>query len=292
MTHTISIIAAGEMGAGIGRRLSERGARVLTSLKGRSASSTLRAERAGMKAVDSDDDLVAQADFLFSIVPPGDAVGLAERLKASLARAAKKPIYVDLNAVSPETVKRIAEVVSASGARIVDGGIIGGPPTGSYSPTIYVSGDAAPEVERISAYGLATKVIAGPVGAASALKMSYAGITKGLTAIGAAMMLGAIREGCSDALRQELADSQPQTLAWLARQVPRMYPKAYRWVAEMQEIGAFLGDDPSAPAIYEGMARFYERIAELRSDGDGEDGELAELKRFCEQAATPARKTA
>jgi len=292
MADTIAIIATGEMGAGIGRCLHEHGARVLTSLKGRSGASAMRAERAGMEPVDSDDALVAQADIFLSIVPPGDALALAERLQRALARAVKKPIYVDLNAVAPDTAVRIGEIVAATGARFVDGGIIGGPPRGTYSPKIYLSGADAPAAERLAAYGLATSVVAGPIGAASALKMSYAGLTKGLTALGTAMILGAIRAGCSDALRQELSDSQPQMLAWLARQVPTMYPKAYRWVAEMEEIAEFLEDDPAAPAIYEGIAGFYERIADAKAKGSAEHGELAELKRFCDEAAAPTRKTA
>jgi 3-hydroxyisobutyrate dehydrogenase-like beta-hydroxyacid dehydrogenase len=291
MTDTIAIIATGDMGAGVGRRLSERGARVITSLKGRSGASAMRAERAGMKPVENDDELIAQADVFLSIVPPGEALALADRLAHALARAEKKPIYVDLNAVAPETAVRIGDTVTATGARYVDGGIIGGPPSGNYTPKIYVTGDAAGDLERLAAYGLAIKLVKGPIGAASALKMSYAGITKGLTAIGTAMMLGAIRAGCGDELRAELAESQPHLLAWLARQVPNMYPKAYRWVAEMEEIAAFLEDDATAPAIYEGIARFYERIAQEKASG-AEDGELAELKRFCEQAGVPARKTA
>src|SRR5260221_12417994 len=91
--------------------------------------------------------------------------------------------------------------------------------------------------------------------------MSYAGITKGLTGLGAAMMLGASRSGAAAALRQELAESQPHLLAWLARQVPSMYPKAYRWVAEMEEIDAFSGGDVAAQQIYRGQARPYERPA-------------------------------
>ena len=86
---------------------------------------------------------------------------------------------------------------------------------------------------RLNGFGLDTRLVDGPAGAASALKMSYAGLTKGFTALGAAMMLGAERAGCAEALRAELAESQPHFLAWLSRQVPRMYPKAYRWVAEM-----------------------------------------------------------
>jgi L-threonate 2-dehydrogenase len=292
MTDTIAIIAAGEMGAGIGHRLHERGANVLTSLQGRSGASATRAERAGMKPVDSDDALVAHADFFLSIVPPGDALALAARLTPTLARAARKPIYVDLNAVAPETAVAIGDVVKTSGARYVDGGIIGAPPSSNYSPKLYVAGDDAKSVERLAAYGLTIRAVHGAIGAASALKMSYAGLTKGLTALGTTMILGAIRADCADELRAELAESQPNMLAWLARQVPSMYPKAYRWIAEMEEISAFLKDDPAAPAIYQGIARLYERIAEVRNKSGTDDGELAEVKRFCEQAAAPARKTA
>jgi 3-hydroxyisobutyrate dehydrogenase-like beta-hydroxyacid dehydrogenase len=292
MTDTIAIIAAGEMGAGIGRRLHERGANVLTSLHGRGGASAKRAERAGMKPIESDDALIAQADFFLSIVPPGDALALARRLTPALARSTRKPIYVDLNAVAPETAVAIGDVVKTSGARYVDGGIIGAPPSVNYSPKLYLAGDDAKSVERLTAYGLTIRTVHGAIGAASGLKMSYAGLTKGLTAIGTAMILGAIRADCADELRTELAESQPNMLAWLARQVPSMYPKAYRWIAEMEEIAAFLKDDPAAPAIYQGIARLYERVADIRNTSGTDDGELAELKRFCEQAAAPTRKTA
>jgi L-threonate 2-dehydrogenase len=290
---TIAIIATGEMGAGIGRRLHERGATVLTSLAGRSGASAMRAERAGMKPIEHDTDLIAQADLFLSIVPPGDALALAERLAPALVSAAKKPIFVDLNAIAPETAVRVGEVIAATGAGYVDGGIIGGPPSGTGSPKIYLSGEAARDVEAIlAAHGLPANSLDGPIGAASALKMSYAGLTKGLTALGTAMMLGAIRAGAGEALRQELADSQPNMLAWLSRMVPAMYPKAYRWVAEMREIADFLDDDPAAPAIYQGIADFYQRLADLKAAGSAENGELAELKRFCDQASPAARKTA
>ena len=116
----------------------------------------------------------------------------------------------------------------------------------------------------------------GPVGAASALKMGYAGITKGLTAIGAAMILAATRAGAGEALHAELAASQPQLLARFARAMPDMYGKAYRWVAEMREIAAFVGDQPEH-AIYEGMAGLFEHIA---ADEAGEKAETGEIDRF------------
>jgi hypothetical protein len=111
--------------------------------------------------------------------------------------------------------------------------------------------------------------------AASALKMSYAGITKGTQAIGAAMMLAATRAGSADALMAELQLSQKEMLAWLKRQLTMMPPKAYRWVAEMQEIAGFVGDDPAARELYEGAAEFYERFAEDFAAGEKDAAALA-----------------
>jgi hypothetical protein len=48
-----------------------------------------------------------------------------------------------------------------------------------------------------------------------------------------------------------------------------MFPKAYRWVAEMEEIAAFLGSEQNGAEIYAGTARLYEQITEdLKSGGD------------------------
>ena len=117
------------------------------------------------------------------------------------------------------------------------------------------------------------------IGAASALKMSYAGITKGLTALASAMMLAATRAGAAEGLRAELERSQPQLLAWFNRMVPSMYDKAYRWVGEMEEIADFTG--PEAAAIYQAIARFYEGMA---ADNAGPREKTAALTRFL---ATP-----
>ena len=56
-------------------------------------------------------------------------------------------------------------------------------------------------------------------------------------------MLAATRGGSADALRAELAESRPDLLRYLSNQVPSMYSKAYRWVAELDEIAFFVGDE-------------------------------------------------
>jgi 3-hydroxyisobutyrate dehydrogenase-like beta-hydroxyacid dehydrogenase len=273
----IAVIAPGSMGSGVGQRLAENGVDVVTSLAGRGAASAERARAAGMRAVD--DAALADAEVILSIVPPGSALALAERVAPVLRSAARKPLYVDCNAVSPDTVARIAAVIEPTGAAFVDGGIIGGPPKpGSTGTKIYVSGPEAPRATKLVEYGLEMRLLGAMIGEASALKMSYAGITKGFTALGAAMMLAATRGGSAEALHAELADSQKPLFAWLTRQVPTMYSKAYRWVAEMEEISAFTGDDTAAGAVFDAFARFYERIA---ADVEAEARETAALTAFC-----------
>src|SRR5512146_2146918 len=113
MTPIVAIVAPGNMGAGVGRRLTDNKVTVLTSLAGRSTESEKRAEAAGMRAVA--DAQLTEADFLLSIVPPGDALALAKRLAGVLSAANKKPVYVECNAVSPRTMLDIADVVGATG---------------------------------------------------------------------------------------------------------------------------------------------------------------------------------
>lgn len=281
MLTTIAILAPGAMGSAVARRLGEHGVRVLTSLKGRSAATVKRATEAGM--VDAGDAELARADLILSIVPPGEAVSVAERLGALIGRAGKKPVVIDCNAVNVETVLGIEKIVTAAGARFIDGGIIDLPPKpGSAGPAFHVSGEHARDALVLKQLGLDLRIIDGPVGAASALKMSYAGIMKGLTGIGAAMVLAATRAGAAEGLRDELALSQPAILARLGIALPEMIPKSYRWVAEMKEIAGFLGPDHPASLIYEGLARLFDHIAE---DAGGEGAEAARLKAFAASIA-------
>jgi len=262
MGHIFTVIAPGAMGSAVSRRMHERGATVRTSLAGRSAASIRHAAEAGMSAVENDRALVEGVDIVLSIVPPGEAVGLAERLLPLLAAAPRKPLVVDCNAINPATAARIAAILAPSSAAFADGGIIGGPPKlDGPGPRFYLSGPAAGDAAILREYGLDIRLLDGAIGAASALKMSYAGITKGLTALGSAMMLGAAASGSAAALLKELGDSQPNLLAYLRRSVPDMYGKAHRWVAEMDEIAGFLGEDSPSGWIYQGMAQFYDSIA-------------------------------
>jgi len=282
MNPVVAVIAPGAMGAAVGKRLVDHGLKVLTSLKGRSQDTIKRASEAGLVA--ASDEEIAAADFILSILPPGDALSLAERFVPALKASNSKPVYVDCNAVNPKTVERVAAAITPTECPFVDAGIIGQPPKPEGpGPRFYASGPAAPRFATLSNYGLDIRVLDGPMSAASAMKMSYAGITKGTQAIGAAMMLAATRAGTADALFEELQHSQKEMFGWFKRQLAMMPPKAYRWVAEMHEIAGFVGDDPTARELYEGAAHFYEHIAE---DFEADKKDVSALSAFIGKAAS------
>jgi L-threonate 2-dehydrogenase len=293
MMPVVAIIAPGAMGAGIGKRLTSHRVRVLTALAGRGEATVARAREAGMAAASEEE--IAAADFILSILPPGEALALAQHFAPILTASNAKPVYVDCNAINPATVERVAAAIAPTGCLFVDAGIIGAPPppipspqagearVGVSGPRLYASGAAAPRFATLRQYGLDVRVLEGPPSAASALKMSYAGITKGTQAIGAAMMLAAARSGSAAALFDELSFSQKEMLDQFKQQLPMMPAKAYRWIAEMQEIAGFVGDDPAARELYEGAARFYARIAE---DFSAEKKDVAALKEFLGKASS------
>jgi 3-hydroxyisobutyrate dehydrogenase-like beta-hydroxyacid dehydrogenase len=281
MNPVVAVIAPGMMGAAVAGRLVENGLKVLTSLTGRSADTLARAKKHGLTS--ASDEEIAAADFILSILPPGDAVALAQRFAPALTASNSKPVFVDCNAVSPPTVERIATVIAPTGSPFVDAGIIGAPPKpGDAGPRFYASGPQAHQFAKLKNFGLDVRLLGGPMTAASAMKMSYAGITKGTQALGAVMLLAATRGGTADALLAELRSSQPQMLAWLQRSLALMPPKAYRWVAEMHEIADFVGEDPAGHELYVGAAHFYEQIAQ---DFAGEKKDVAALEALLSKGA-------
>lgn len=262
MAACIAIVAPGGMGSALAVRMKENGADVVTSLAGRGEASRARAEAAGMR--DVGDAGLAEAAIVLSVVPPDQALPLAERLAAALAGAARTPLYVDCNAVGPDLAAAIAETVEGAGLRFVDGGLIGLPPKpGTPGPTLFLAGpDAANAAAVLAPLGLRLHVLDAPNGAASALKMGYAGITKGLIAIAATMALAARRHDVGEALAAELARSQPDLFRSFVRSIPDMLPKARRWVPEMREIERFVGDELRSASAYGAFAGLYEQVAE------------------------------
>ncbi|KAJ7782822.1 6-phosphogluconate dehydrogenase C-terminal domain-like protein [Mycena metata] len=287
-TIRVAIIAAGVMGSGVARVLTRNGVKVLTNLDNRSEATKKRAREAGMHDA-SFKEIGSTCDFVLSILPPSDAFALAEKfLQESAAStrlaATPAPVFVDCNAVNPATVHRIADLFKNSPSKFIDAGIIGGPPSDNYDPTFYASaGDDSllDSFVELSKYGLKVAALKGEgagIGDASALKMSYAGITKGTTALLTTMILAAHQSSpaTANALLNELHASQPFMLKRITSVVPPMVPKAYRWVGEMKEIAGFVGEGEGE--IYHGISKLYSRIEK------GNEQDLEVLANFVAEA--------
>lgn len=182
----IGVISAGKMGSAVAKRLTRAGCTVYTDLNGRSKATRQRAKEAGM--IDAPlDDIVVKVDWILSILPPRDAVSLAEKVRDAVLNRERQTsieplVFADCNAVSPDTVKRIAVILAGAGIKCIDAGIIGLPPRDGFDPTFYASAaaedrDALDAFVALSKYGLKVSPLTGEgagVGDASALKMSYA----------------------------------------------------------------------------------------------------------------------
>jgi len=289
----IAVIAAGAMGSNVGRKLVDAGNIVLTDLTGRSDTTVKRAHDAGIIHA-TWTDIFRKADIILSIIPPKDAFIFAEKVLAEFqgtGRVDKAPlVFVDCNAVNVDTTKKTAALFSTSPIVFLDACIIGSPPSGDYVPTFYGSADVLDQQgltlfkNVIENSGIKVRILSGDgagIGDASALKMSYAGISKGLTGLFTTMILAAHASSpaTSDALLEELSDSQPMLLERLTRAVPAMFPKAYRWAGEMEEISGFVGGKEAE--IYQGMSGIYERVERSLQEGNGD---VVALKQFVEKA--------
>ncbi len=258
------------MGHAVGREFRASGLEVMTCLSGRSPRTCRMAELAGFRTVPSLEALAEQADLILSILVPEAAVALAEAVAEALSNTGCRPVFADCNAVSPATSSRIQGIISAAGGRYLDASIIGPPPGQGQPPRFYVSGSDADAMGQLDGRGIAVKWIGSQIGRASAIKMCYAGLTKGTLALHAAVLTSAEALGLSDELRSELAYSQGQKLKAM-EQVRRVPAKAFRWIAEMEEIARTFGSVGVSPDIHSGAAEVFRMIAESDLGGERTD---------------------
>ncbi|MGI9437755.1 MAG: DUF1932 domain-containing protein [Geminicoccaceae bacterium] len=259
---TVAVMSPGDMGHHVGALLKRHSLRVITSLEGRSSRTAALAAKAGIEVLADDRLVIREADMILAILVPAQALALAERLAPMIEEADDDLLYVDCNAIAPSTAERIATVIEGIGSGFVDAGIIGPPPRQDSGATrFYASGRLADRFACLNDHGLDVRVIGQRPGEASAVKMCYAALTKGTTALMTGLSIAAERHGVSDALRAEFALSQAAMFERMQRQVPAMVPKAHRWVGEMEEIAKTFNTAGISPKIFEGIADVYQDVS-------------------------------
>ncbi len=253
---TVGLQSPGDMGHSIGHVLHSNGLRVVTCLEGRSERSRTLAGKAGIEDGGSLEDIVREVDIFLSVLVPSSALEFAGKVAAAMTATGASPLYVDCNAVAPKTVQAVADTILAAGGSVADVGIIGPPPR-KPGTKFYVSGPGAGAFSELRQYGLDVRILGDEIGQASALKMCYGALTKGLQALATELMVAAELAGVADALRAEQKDSMAEVFGWLESNMPIMPPKAYRWVGEMEEISSFFADLGMTPDILQGAADMY-----------------------------------
>ena len=285
MFKTIGILSPGDMGHAVGGRLAENGLQVVAALGDRSERTRRLAAQAGIEDVGDYTGLVRAADAILCILVPAEAEATAQRVADALAATGASLLYADCNAIAPQTVQRISQVITGAGSRFVDASIIGGPPRPGYTPRFYASGPGAAEFAALNDFGLEVVGMGERVGDASAIKMCYGALTKGQSALYTELLVAAEALGVSDALAAEFRHSQADALKRMAG-LPGMPPKSRRWVGEMEEIAATFGAVGLTPKIFEGAADIYRFVGgTVLADRNPEDPGKPSLEEMIEGLA-------
>ncbi len=259
---TVGILSPGDMGHTVGERLKSNGVRVVAHLADRSERTRGLAAKAGIEEVDSYDALVEEADIVLCILVPAEAGAAAQKVADALGRTGADLLYADCNAIAPQTTIEIGETITEAGGRFVDASIIGPPPRGEGATRFYASGKHANELAKLNDYGLDVPVISDRIGDASAIKMCYAGLTKGLTALCVELLVAAEALGIREALFAEYNLSQAAMLKRMEGGLPGMPPKSRRWVGEMEEISATMAGVGMTGKFHDGAADIYRFVGD------------------------------
>lgn len=252
----------GDMGHGVGAALKRAGHRVLTCLTGRSEASRTLAAKAGMEDTGSLENLVKQADIILSILPPSASVELAGQIATAMMKTGKTPVFVDCNAVSPATVRETEEIILKAGAPFIDAGIIGLAPGKGVGTRFYVSGPDVSAMQSLDGRGFEVISLGAEIGRASAMKMTYAALTKGTWTLQTAVLMAAEKLGLTPELLNEFAFSQKGPLEAMRARVPHLPADSERWIGEMEEIATTFKDAGVSSKFHEGSADIFRILAQ------------------------------
>ena len=270
----IGLMSPGDMGHKVGGAIRAKGYRVVTSTAGRSALTKTRAQREGLDDVGSLAAIVEVSDIILSIMPPERAEDFAREVAAEAKRQKKSPIFVDCNAISPVTMKRIDGIILGAGAKCMDAGIIGSPPSDKATPRVYASGPHMDAIRFIDGANMRLIDMGPEIGRASAIKMCYAGLTKGSNALRAAVLVSGEMLGIGTELKEVLSTTQKQQWEAMNSAVPFLSCDAGRWSGEMEQIAETFASAGVTDKIHKGAADIFRFLdstplgAETRESAD------------------------
>ncbi|GAA1380042.1 NAD(P)-dependent oxidoreductase [Pseudonocardia kongjuensis] len=257
----IGILHPGAMGAAIGSALKARAGAVIWADAGRSHATAKRAELADLVAVPDVAELAARSDVIVSICPPHAAREVAEQVAAGLAGRTDRPVYLEANAIAPDTVRAIAQLLGER-AVVCDGAVIGPPAWQRGTTVLWLSGPGADALAGLfDGSPFDVRTLDG-LGAASGLKACFALQSKALPTLWLAMAEAAARFGVTDALHDELARGGIEHDGALADVRAKAAAKGWRWAGEMDEAAAAFAAVDVPDGFSRAAAELYRRAAD------------------------------
>lgn len=258
----VAILGTGDMGSAIARSLTMNGLSVLTCLDGRSESSRQLALDAGMEALEQLSDAVSRADIFLSILPPASALEFAGEVCPLIQKHSPDTLFVDCNAVSPQTLQKIAAVAARHRVRFQDAGIIGAAPRADRIPVrFYTSGPHGDEISQLNTEHIDVKDLGDEPGRASAIKMVYASLTKATNALRVAAAIAGERLGVAEEIHAEWQHSLPAVYEAMEKRLPLVSADAGRWAGEMREIAQTYEAIGLTPLFHDGSEWLFNFLA-------------------------------
>ena len=261
--NTVGIVSPGAMGSAVGQVLATGGARVVATLEHRSARTARLAE--GIELLPSLDAVVEAAEIVLSIVPPGEALAVADAVADAARRTDASPTVADLNAIAPSTMEAVAARLEGAGLVVVDGSISGPPPRRPGTTTVYLSGARAAEIASLPAPGLELRVVGDRIGMASAIKMSTGSFYKGQTALLAQALRAARANGVLEYVLDDLRRNYPDHVDDAPRMLQSISAKSGRYVAEMREVAATQERAGLTPDLFAALATVFLQLSETEA---------------------------
>ncbi|MEK6613268.1 MAG: DUF1932 domain-containing protein [Candidatus Binatota bacterium] len=270
----VGILSIGEMGYHWARLLASHGVEVLTYTKGRSEVTRKRAENAGARSVPSMARLVSQSDLVVSVVVPSGAKRVAAKVAKALVKAGRKDLlFLDANATSPMTAREIERLLSPASANFVDGCIIGSAAKVGKGTVVYASGPQAARIRALEESGFSIRVLGPEIGQASAFKIVYAGLTKGLQGLFVELLIGARKFGLLDEILKQYEESFPGLVGKVASSIAALPVHAGRRAEEMDELNRTFRHHGLKAIMAPATQKVLKSIASLDAGTASETGE-------------------
>lgn len=238
--HTIAILYPGDMGHNVGRVLLEDGLTVVTTLEGRSERTRRLTTDAGITVLPSMAAVVERAAVVLSIIPPTAAKTVATDFVTAVQKINRRPLFVDANAISPMTAQEVGEIIATSEAPYLDACIIGPASNVRGRCTFYVSGPSTATFVSQFGKSLRTHILGDRIGQASAFKMTFSGLNKGLAALLYELTAAGAEFGFLDELLHRYKALLPGVMEALEWLVPTYPIHAARRADEMAELAETL----------------------------------------------------